>query len=157
VIIRTAIAAIVLLCLTPAASAEDPRAARIQALLPAEIAGAKPGMDDVIDESGTPTALTVVRFYYGPAGTIQVQVRLWAVENTAAEAKDMLDEAAMKQFGGEPVEIAGHKGNFAFGVLNLYPGYPDAGLTVSVGPTQDRAVVETYAGSLDYEALLAIK
>ena len=111
----------------------------------------------VVDVSGSPEALTVVRFYSGPAGMIQLQVRVWAPADTESEAVLMTDPATLSATNGEAVEIAGHPGAIVNDVLLVYPGRPESGLTLTLGGTMDRAVLKSFAGKVNYDALLAIK
>jgi hypothetical protein len=153
--LRRAAAFAAVLTLSAPAQAQDPRAASVSAALPA-IDGYEKPMDDVVDVSGIPPALTVVRFYSGPAGMVQVQVRLWDAANTESEAALMSDPATIAMGNGETVQIAGHPGAIVNDVLLIYPGRPDSGLTLTVGGTTDRAVLKAIAEKVDFDALLAI-
>lgn len=138
------------------AAATDAEVAAIKAALPTEIKGWKAADQDIVDVSGTPEAITFVRFYNTETGQLQVQVRLWEPSATDAEAASMLDPGT-ESAGGTLVEVGGHKGLIFSGVLNLYPGTPGEGLTVSVGPSQDNSVLTEAAAAVDIAALMAIR
>jgi hypothetical protein len=149
------VAAISLLISTNALAA-DPRAAQVSAALPTEVSGYAKSSDDIVDVSGTPPALTVLRFLAGSVGLAQIQVRVWTVADTVADAEIMLDPETLRMFEGKPVEIAGHKGAFVNGVLVVYPGLPTSTVTVSVGGLKDGDVLTGIAEKIDYQALIAI-
>lgn len=139
------------------ASANEAEIAAIKAALPTEINGWKAADHDLADVSGTPEATTVVRFYNTERGQLQVQVRLWDPAATDAEAQDMLNPSIIERDGGELVEIGGAKGSIFFGVMNLYPGLPGKGLTITIGPSQNSDELKLAAGALDIPALMAIR
>ena len=154
--LRYATAFAAALTLAAVAYAQDPRAAAVSAAMPV-VDGYEKAMDDIVDVSGDPEALTVVRFYSGPAGMLQVQVRLWAPDHTEAEAVLMTDPATISSANGEAAEIAGHPAAIVNDVLLIYPGRPDSGITLTLGGTKDRAVLKAVGEKVNYDALLAIK
>lgn len=153
---RLAAAFAAALVLTAPAFAQDPRAAAVSAAMPT-VEGYEKAMDDIVDVSGSSPALTVVRFYAGAAGMIQLQVRVWGAADTESEAVLMTDPATLSATNGEAVEIAGHSGAIVNDVLLVYPGRPDSGITLTLGGTLDRAILKSFAEKVNYEALLAIK
>ena len=154
--LRFAAAFAAVFTLSAVAYAEDPRAAAVSAAFPT-IDGYEKPMDDVVDVSGEPEALTVVRFFAGSAGMLQVQIRLWAPAETESEAALMTDPATLASTNGEAVEIAGHSGAIVNDVLLVYPGRPNSGITLTLGGTKDRALLKSVAEKVNYDALLAIK
>ena len=135
----------------------DPRAAQISSALPIEISGYAKSSDDVIDVSGTPPALTVLRFLSSSVGLAQVQVRIWTVPDTVSDAAIMLDPETLRMFEGKAVEISGHKAAFVNGVLVVYPGLPGSAVTVSIGGIKDADALTKMGEGIDYPALLAVK
>lgn len=137
----------------------DPRATAVAAAIPAEIEGYTRTMDDLIDVSEEDGSLTVARLLSSPKvnGPVIVQVRLWTPEGTEKDAAKMLDPEGIEVVDGSLLDVNGHPAFFMPGVMGVYPGRPDSGVTVMVGGISDADEAVRVAGLVDYEALLAIE
>jgi hypothetical protein len=143
------------IALAAAAVAQDPRSAAVSAAMPP--AGSYEVGQDIVDVSGSPPALTVLRFYGSPKGMLQVQIRVWTVADTVSEAEALLSPEAINAFGGQLIEVAGHKGSFMNNVLTLYPDHPNGNVSVAIGGAGDLATFKTLAEQVNYEALKGLE